>query len=263
MTLTARLQVVAMLCRTGERHPDAARSTEALARELAGRRAVEPRLIGSPSPMREQAFQDDLRQSRGCLLEAGGQVDDALAAGAYPVLVAADCCVSLTTLPAVVRHRPQATILWLDAHADFNTPDTTLSRYLGGMCLAGACGLWDAGFDLPTVEPSAVVMCGVRDFDGGELVLLETHGVMRMTRPGLLADALAGRDVFVHLDLDVLDPSVLPAAFPASGGLSDAGMRTLLAEVAETCDLIGCEITGLGAPELAELVASAVDPLIP
>jgi arginase family enzyme len=259
------LSVIAMLCRSSERVEDAASGTSALAAELAERHGVEARLIGSPSPMKVAGWEADLRDSRGCLLEAGGQVDDALAAGRRPVLVAPDCSVSVTTLPAVVRHRPGATVLWLDAHADFNTPDTTTSGYLGGMCLAAACGLWDTGLlerGAPRVDPTAVVMCGVRDLDGPEIVLLETKGVVRIGRPGLLAEALSGQDVFVHLDLDVLDPGVLPSPFPAPGGLSDGGLRTLLTEVAGACELVGCEITGFHDPTLTELIATVVDPLI-
>ena len=106
---------------------------------------VEARISAAPGETRDTGFDEDLRDSRGCLLEAGGQVDDALTAGSVPVLLAADCSVCLTTLPAALRHRPDAKVLWLDAHGDFNTPDTTPSGYLGGMCLAGACGEWDAG----------------------------------------------------------------------------------------------------------------------
>jgi arginase family enzyme len=259
------LSLVGMLCRASERVEDAAAGTRALATELGERHGVAPRLIGSPSPMRVVPWEEDLRESRGCLLEAGGQIDDALAAGQRPVLVAPDCSVSLTTLPAVVRHRPGATVLWLDAHADFNTPDTTVSGYLGGMCLAAACGLWDSGLlaeGAARVDPTAVVMCGVRDVDGPEVVLLESKGDVRLGRPGLLAEALWSQEVFVHLDLDVLDPGVLPSPFPAPGGLSDGGLRTLLAEVAASCDILGCEITGFHEPTLAELIASVVDPLI-
>jgi arginase len=260
------LSLVGMLCRSSERVSGAARGTLALVEELGERHGVEGRLIGSPpSDVAIQDWPDDLRESRGCLLEAGGQVDDALAAGRRPVLVIPDCSPSLTTLPAVARHRPDATILWLDAHADFNTPETTASQYLGGMCLAAACGLWEPGLvdeDAPRVDPARVVMCGVRDLDGPEIVLLETKGVVRLARPGLLADALAGADVFVHLDLDVLDPSILPSPFPAPGGLSDGGLRTLLAEVADSCTLIGCEIAGFHDPSLTELIATVVDPLI-
>jgi arginase len=255
--------VVGMLCRSSERVDGAAAGTEALARELAERCGVDARLIGSPSPMKVVGWEEDLRDSRGCLLEAGGQVDDALAAGRHPVLVAPDCSVSMTTLPAVVRHRPEATVLWLDAHADFNTPETTVSGYLGGMCLAAACGLWDGGLATPHVDPTAVTMCGLRDLDGPEVVLLEAKGVARVARPGLLAEALADRHVFVHLDLDVLDPSIITSPFPVTGGLSDGGLRTLLTEVAGVCELIGCEITGFHDPTLTELIASVVEPLLP
>jgi arginase len=259
------LSVIGMLCRSSERVADAAAGTAALAGELAERHGVAARLIGSPSPMKVAGWEEDLRDSRGCLLEAGGQVDDALAAGRRPALVAPDCSVSATTLPAVARHRPDATVLWLDAHADFNTPETTASGYLGGMCLAAACGLWDAGLledGAPTLDPTSVAMCGVRDLDGPEVVLLETNGVVRIGRPGLLADALSDQAVFVHLDLDVLDPGILPSPFPAPGGLSDGGLRTLLTEVAAACDVLGCEITGFHDPALTELIATVVEPLV-
>jgi arginase len=256
-------RIVAMLCRTSDRSADGARGARALASEVAARRGVAARMVGTEGEARVAGWRDDLRDSHGCLLEAGGQVDDAFAAGGFPLLFASDCSICLTTLPALLRHRPQATVLWLDAHGDFNTPDTTPSGFLGGMCLSAACGVWDAGFGGPALEPSRVVMCGVRDLDGGERVLLETHGVARISRPSLLADALRDREVYVHLDLDVLDPSVLPAQFPAAGGLSDGGLRTLLGEVAACCTLVGAEVTAFPAPELAELVATVIDPIVP
>ena len=70
-----------------------------------------------------------------------------LAAGRFPLLTASDCSICMTTFQAVVRHAPDVHVLWLDAHADSNTPDTTPSGFLGGMCLAAACGHWDAGFE--------------------------------------------------------------------------------------------------------------------
>ena len=130
----------------------------------------------------------------------------------------------MTTLPTVLRHVPEARIVWLDAHGDFNTPETTPSGFLGGMCLAAACGRWDAGLgDYAAVDPARVVMTGVRDLDGGERVELERAGVgTRAARRGS-PGALEGDAVYVHLDLDVLDPSVFPAQFPAPGGLSSDG----------------------------------------
>jgi arginase len=258
-------RVVAMLCRTSDRGPEGAAGAQALAHALGERMGIEPRIVGTPGEPRETEWEEDLRASRGCILEAGGQVDDALAAGEFPLLLSSDCTVCLTTIPAVLRHRPRAAVLWLDAHGDFNTPETTPSGFLGGMCLAGACGLWETGFDSagPALDPTQVIMCGVRDLDGQERVLIETRGVDLIDRPSLLAGAIAEREIFVHLDCDVLDPSVMPARFPADGGLSDGGLRTLLGEVAEAATIVGCEITAFGAPELAEQLAAMIEPLLP
>ena len=132
------------------------------------------------------------------------------------MLTSSDCSICITTLPAVARLRPEALVLWLDAHPDFNDPETTPSGFLGGMCLAAACGAWDAGFDDGRLDPARVVMCGIRDVDAGERVLVETHGVGLVERPSRLAELLAEREVFVHLDLDVLDPRVMPG--PALAG---------------------------------------------
>jgi arginase len=254
--------VIALLCRTSDRDARGAQGAEALAFELATRLGSQARTIGSPGEPKETAFDDDLRESRGCLLEAGGQLEDAMNGGRYPVLIASDCSICLTTLPVLARQRPDAWVLWLDAHADFNSPETTPSRFLGGMCLAAACGVWDSGLGAG-LDPARVVMCGVRDVDPGERVLLETSGVGLAESPSHLPDLLDARPVFVHLDLDVVDPTILPALFPAPGGLSDGGLRTLLAEVSEAVDLVGAEITGLLAPDRARRVATMVEPLLP
>jgi arginase family enzyme len=253
--------VIALLCRTSDRDARAVEGAAALAEELAARLGSEARMVGSPDEPRDGTWQEDLRDSRGCLLEAGGQLDDALAEGRYPIITAGDCSVSVGTLPVLARCRPDAYVLWLDAHADFNSPETSGSGYLGGMCLAGACGVWDTGFG-GELDPARVVMCGVRDVDAGERVLLDTKGVGLVESPSQLAEMLRGLPVFVHLDLDVLDPEALPAMVPAPGGFSDGGLRTLLAEVAEACDLIGVEITALIAPDRARRVATIVEPLL-
>jgi arginase len=261
--------LVALRCRTSDRTPGGVRGAEALAPRLARLLGVEPRLVGSPGRPRPASFEDDLRDSRGCLLEAGGQIDDALSGGRFPVLLASDCSICMTTLPTVLRHVPAARVLWLDAHGDFNTPETTRSGFLGGMCLAAACGRWEAGLsDDGHVDPARVVMTGVRDLDGGERVELERAGVGTVA-PERLAGALEDEAVYVHLDLDVLDPDEFPAQFPAPGGLSGGGLRELLGELAESSRIVGLEITAFEAPEdedererLAAMVESVVEPLL-
>lgn len=243
-------QVVALLCRTSDRSGGGAAGARELA-ELLG-----ARVVGSPGDPREAAWSDDLRDARGCLLEAGGQLDDALDAGRLPILLAPECSIAISTLPALVRHHPDARVLWLDAHADFHTPETTASGYLAGMCLAGACGLWDTGFGAG-LDPPRVIMHGVREVEGAERVGLDRGGVYRVEDPA----QLAGFEVFVHLDLDVLDPSVLPAQFPVDGGLEADELRAFLAETVAACTLLGAEITS-AAPGHAELVAGAIAPLL-
>jgi arginase family enzyme len=136
------------------------------------------------------------------------------------------------------------------------------------MCLSAACGRWDSGFE-PSLEPAQVLMCGVRDLDAGERVLVETAGIGN-ARPSEVVPTLRGRRVYVHLDLDVLDPSVLPAQFAVPNGLSDTGLRTLLSDLKDVCEIVGLEVTAFEAPEdereraiRTALVASIVGALLP
>jgi arginase family enzyme len=265
--------VVGLRCSIGE--PAAHRAgVQPLARALAGRLGVEPRLIGAAGEEGAAGgWESQLRAGRGCLLEAGGQVEDALGAGRTPILVHGNCAIGMTTLPAVHRARPDVRVLWLDAHGDFNTPDTSPSGWLGGMALAGACGLWDTGLADAILPPRNVVLCGVRDLDAGERELLERN---RVTVIGAaletlvyLQNALDGAPTYVHLDPDVLDPSVLPARFPAPGGLSPEKLYDLLDAVADACEVVGLEVASFPAPaepaereRAVELLAGAVRPLL-
>jgi arginase len=247
------VSVVALRCRTADRFPGAPGGVEILAPLVAGALGVEPRFIGTAGEVRDTRYEEDLESSRGCLLEAGGQIDDALAGGNTPVLLAADCAVSATTLPAVSRHRPDARILWLDGHGDYNTPETTGSGYLGGMCLAAATGEWDTGLG-GGVPAERVVLVGVRDLDPPERELLERSaatviGASPVETLVAAKNALEGAPVFMHLDLDVIDPEHFPAAVPAPGGLHPDKLYDLLDSVLEDSELVGIEITNFAAPD--------------
>jgi arginase len=252
-------RVVVLRGRTSDRTPGGGRGALALG-ELLG----EPELVGEPEPARAQRYEDDLRDSRAAIAAAGERLEAALDEGAYPALLASDCSICLATLPALARREPDARVVWLDAHGDFNTPATTGSGFLGGMCLAAACGRWDSGFG-GGVDPRRVVMSDGRDLDPAEREELDRAGV-RIVAPADVADAVRGERVFVHLDLDILDPSVMAAGVPAPGGLSADELRTLLADLAEAADLAGVEITAFEAPEEAEeptaLIASVVEPVV-
>jgi arginase len=268
--------LVALRCRTSDRTPAAVRGVDALAPLIGKRLGREPREVGSPGEPRDSSWDEDLRDSRGCLLEAGGQVDDALSAGRLPVLLAGECSIGLTTLPTVMRHRPDTVLLWLDAHGDFNTPDTTESGSLSGMALAGACGRWDAGL-VPIeqkVPDDRVVLAGVRDLDGGERESLERSDVTVVGASPVetlvaVKNALDGAPVYVHLDLDVLDPAIFPAREPAPEGLAPEKLFDLLEAVMADCELVGVEVTTFEAPEddedrqeAAAIVMRVLEPLL-
>jgi arginase len=244
-------QVVALLGRTSDRASGRAAGAEALARAL----SAEARVVGTAGAPRAGRYDEDLRDGRGTFEAAAA----AIAAGDRPLLTATDCSICVATVPAVGRRWPDAWLLWLDAHGDFNTPDTTPSGFLGGMCLAGAVGLWDTGQGAGP-DPERVVLVGGRDLDAAEEELMARHGVVRTDDP---AAALAEREVFVHLDVDILDPTVMPGQlYPAPSGLDMTQLHDLLADVAARARIVGAEITCFSTPELSDALAQAVAPLL-
>jgi len=142
------------------------------------------------------------------------------------VLLASDCSICLATLPVLARREPAARVVWHDAHGDFNTPATSGSGFLGGMCLAAACGRWDSGFGAG-LDPRRVVISDGRDLDPRRVVIsdlapaerreVDSAGV-QVVPPASVARAVRGERMFLHLDFDILDPEVLSAGCPRRAG---------------------------------------------
>jgi arginase len=120
------------------------------------------------------------------------------------------------------------------------------------MALAAACGVWDAGLGEP-IDASRVVLAGVRDLDDRERELLEESPVTvvgaSLETLVYTQNALDRAPVFVHVDLDVIDPEAFPARFPAPGGLAPDKVYDLLEAVSGECEVIGFEVTAFEAPE--------------
>jgi arginase len=140
--------------------------------------------------------------------------------------------------------RPEACIVWLDAHGDSNTPKSRPDPYLGGMVISGAAGLWDTGLG-GGLDLRKVVLVGSRDLDPDELKLIADgrlrHLPVGADLPARLRAVIAGRPVYVHLDCDVLDPGIVPTEYEVPGGLSLADLRAI-AEVVAEHDVVGLEI---------------------
>jgi arginase len=254
-------RVTVLRGRTSDRSADGVRGAQALGEALAARLGVEPELVGEPGAPREARWEDDLRDGREAIAAAGDALDAALDAGELPVLLASDCTICMGSLPALARREPDVRVVWLDAHGDFNTPDTTASGYLGGMCLAAACGRWEGGFG-PGMDPRRVVLSDARDLEAGERDELIAARVA-IVPPAEVARAVRGERVFVHVDLDVLDPSEMPFSFPAAGGMPLPALRALLADIAGAAEVAGVEVTSTAAPGAAGRLAAMLEPLIP
>jgi arginase len=178
-------------------------------------------------------------------------VERAVAEEHLPLVLGGDHSVALGTLGGLARLRGPGGVLWIDAHADLNRPETSPSGNVHGMALAAALGLAGERFDgpwpLPAVEASRVALVGVRSLDEGERELLRSLdarvytmsdvdrlGVERAVRESLAH--VAGRGfVHVSLDVDVVDPDVAPGVgTPVRGGLSYREAHLALELVAES-----------------------------
>ncbi len=154
-----------------------------------------------------------------------------LAQGRLPIMMGGDHCLGIGSITAVARHCREAgkklRVLWLDAHADFNTSQVTPSGNIHGMPVACLCGigpepLVTLGGDAPAITPDQVRQVGIRSVDEGEKRLVKEYGLdvydMRyIDEQGMkrtMEAALDGLDDDTHLhvsfDVDFLDPSIAP-----------------------------------------------------
>src|SRR6185369_1592036 len=200
-----------------------------------------------------------LRLAYGFVTEAGAAVDlqcqlaqatvQARAARRLPIVLAGNCNTTLGALAGGER----AGLLWLDAHGDFNTPATSRSGFFDGMSLSMITGdVWQALVaTVPGFQPLAerdVILVGARDLDPAEEQRLASSQIVRLAAddvPDALVPALINLRqrvprIHLHIDLDVLDPSVGRAnAFAVPGGLLLAQTEAVIAAAGEHLQIVG------------------------
>jgi arginase len=166
------------------------------------------------------------------------RVGEALERDAAPLVLGGDHSVALGTLGGLAAARGTGGVLWIDAHGDLNTPDSSPTGNVHGMPLAAALGLAGErfggdGLSIPAVDPSRVAILGARSLDeaekaylrGSEVLVftmteIDRIGIERAVEQALVHIAGAG---FVHvsLDMDALDPVIAPGVgTPVRGGLT-------------------------------------------
>jgi len=160
-----------------------------------------------------------------------GAVGAELDAGRLPILLGGDHCLALGSIAAVARHARAAgrklRVLWLDAHADFNTSAITPSGNVHGMPVACLCGhgpreLTHITGESPALRPDQIRQIGIRSVDEGERRLvhevgLDIYDMRYIDEIGMkraMEEALDGLDAGTHLhvsfDVDFLDPAIAP-----------------------------------------------------
>lgn len=211
-----------------------------------------------------------------------------LRAGRMPVMLGGDHCLAIGSISAVADHcREQGRdlrILWLDAHADFNTSNVTPSGNVHGMPVACLCGLGPEvltgiGDHVPAISPTQVKQIGIRSVDQEEKRLVKEYGLdiydMRfIDEVGMkrtMQQALAGLDDNVHLhvsfDVDMLDPSIAPGTGTrVPGGLNYREAQLVMEMIADTGRMASLDIVEVSPPldtrnATAELAVELVESL--
>ena len=190
-----------------------------------------------------------------------------LALGRMPIVLGGDHCLGLGSISAVARHcrasGKQLRVLWLDAHADFNTAALTPSGNIHGMPVALLCGFGPAlltgiGGTTPAIDASVVRQIGIRSVDAGEKRLVHEAGLevfdmryidevgMRQT----MQQALAGLDAHTHLhvsfDVDFLDPDIAPGVgTTVPGGPTYREAQLCMEMIADTGRLASMDVMEL------------------
>jgi arginase len=193
-----------------------------------------------PASMKWQA---EVQTSFELMRAVAEHVRAARAANRFPLVLSGNC---LSAVGVIAGLGAQTGVMWIDAHGDFNTPQTTMSGFLDGMTLATATGrCWvELAHSIEGFEPvpdKAVVMFGTRDLDPGEgpalarteIVRLSASATLGEIEPVLQCVAQTIDKFYVHLDMDALDPSEGRAnGYAARGGFSSQSLQTLLAAIA-------------------------------
>lgn len=185
--------------------------------------------------------------------------------------VGGDCAGEIAPL-SFLNHYYQGdlAVVWFDAHADMNTPESSPSKTLHGMPLRTLLGEGDAQFVqsmFSTLSPRQVFLVGAREFDPDEDRYIQQHDV-KVFSPQRIAQniqdvtdtitAAGFRHVYIHLDFDVFDPSEFPyTAFPTAGGLSIRQLLTVVENLRNNFQVVGFSLVELSPDENPSLTAIA------
>lgn len=193
--------------------------------------------------------------------ELAREVTEALNQHEFPLILGGDHSLALGSISGVAKGHHDVGILWIDAHADFNTPDTTPSGNIHGMILAALAGLGDErltniGGWSPKIKTENIVIVAARDLDDGEKALLrehhvhvftmsdiDDHGIGKVMQRALAIAGHGNQPIHVSFDIDSLDPREAPGVgTPVRGGLSYREAHFAMELIARSRKMISMDI---------------------
>jgi arginase len=203
----------------------------------------------------EGRFSSEVNTSFDLMRQVSERVRAARAEGAFPVILSGSCFAAVGVVAGLAERAPG--VVWLDAHADFNTPDSTVFGYFDGMGLAILTGGAWRGMRaaLPGTGPvpeEAVVLAGARDLDENERARLGESRIThlppeQLSNPDPLLEAMeaiAPSGVYLHVDLDVLDPEDARVnIYSAPGGVRAAQLEAIVAGLLERLPVRALSLT--------------------
>lgn len=188
-------------------------------------------------------------------------VTETLQEGEFPLILGGDHSIALGSISGIARVHPDIGVIWVDAHADFNTGETTPSGNIHGMILAALAGFGDNALTnldgwSPKINTRKIVIVGARDLDIDEQRLLRDHHIHVFTMSDIdergissvMRDALAiagegQQGIHVSLDMDALDPREAPGVgTPVRGGLSYREAHLAMETVAASTQLVSMDV---------------------
>lgn len=178
------------------------------------------------------------------------------------VVIGGDCSVTVAALASLPGGTDDLAVVWCDAHADLHTPDTSPSGAFSGMALRAVLGEGEPQLAVtPGIPRDRVVTVGMRNLEDSEVTALEgltQLSVQDLDSPEALADAVeatGARRVWVHIDVDVLDPAeIAGVSSPAPFGLTPATLSAAIRALRSRVPLAGATIAGFAPRSPADAV---------
>ena len=178
------------------------------------------------------------------------------------VVIGGDCSVTVAALAALPGGTDDVAVVWCDAHADMHTPETSPSGAFSGMALRAVLGEGEEQLVLsPGVARERIVAVGMRDLEDAEVDQLDSLAQLSvddLENTDALADAVRATGasrVWVHIDVDVIDPSDLAGVSSAAPfGVSPAVLSAAIRRLREEFPLAGATISGFAPRSPADAV---------